>query len=107
MTAPNSIILSCGFSLIAVHIKWSPSFDVDVIMDLFSQPHVIFCVQSSDWCSSKRWGVWVVYLSVAVMTWRVTLLIHPAAAFWLKLGHQLCGVMHDGSDAAVWLAANH
>lgn len=47
------------------------------------------------------------YVSVAVMTWRVTTLIHPTAAFLLKLGHQLWGVMHDGSDAAVWLAARH
>lgn len=47
------------------------------------------------------------YVSVAVMTWRVTMLIHPTAAFLLELGHQLWGVMHDGSDAAVWLAARH
>lgn len=64
-------------------------------------------MQSSDWCSSKCFGVWVMYVSVAVMTWRVTTLIHPTAAFLLKLGHQLWGVMHDGSDAAVWLAARH
>lgn len=35
------------------------------------------------------------------------MLSHPTAAFLLKLGHQLCGVMHDGRDAAVWLAASH
>lgn len=44
---------------------------------------------------------------MVVRTWRVTILIHATAAFLLKLGHQFCGVMHDGSDAAVWLAASH
>lgn len=68
--------------------------------------------------SAKQWLVlfqmiWCVgsVSSVAVRTWRVTMLIHPTAAFFFffcsKLGHQLCGVMHDGSDAAVWLAASH
>lgn len=52
-------------------------------------------------------AVWVMFVSVAVRTWRVTMLIHPTAASLLKLGHQLCGAMHDGSDAAVWLAASH
>lgn len=35
------------------------------------------------------------------------MLFHPTAAFLLKLGHQLCVAVHDGSDAAVWLAASH
>lgn len=34
---------------------------------------------------------WAMFVSVAVRTWRVTMLFHPTAAFLLKLGHQLCG----------------
>lgn len=50
-------------------------------------------------------GVWLVI--VAVRTWRVTILFHPTAVFLLKLGQRLCGAVHDGSDAAVWLTASH
>lgn len=32
--------------------------------------------------------------------------LHPTAAILLKVGQQHHGEMHDGSDAAVWLAAS-
>lgn len=45
----------------------------------------------------RQWGAW-----------RVMVLLQPTAAFfWMNLGHQLCCVAHDGSDAAVWLTASH
>lgn len=50
-------------------------------------------------------SIWVVF--VAVKTWRVTMLFHSTAAFLLKLGQELSGAVHDGSDAAGWLAASH
>lgn len=62
-------------------------------------------IQSNDWHASDLF--WYVGCVVAVRTWRVTMLFHPTAAFLLKLGQQLCGAVHDGSDAAVWLTASH
>lgn len=84
--------------------------DENIIMVLFSQLKInLFYIQSVAGALQNVmvWGVICIYVSVVVRTWRVTILIHPTAAFLLKLGHQLCGVMHDGSDAAVWLAASH
>ena len=52
-------------------------------------------------------AMWAMFVSVAVMTWRVTIFFHTTAAFLFKLGHRLSSTVHDGSDAAVWLAASH
>lgn len=52
-------------------------------------------------------GMSAVFVSVAVRTCKVTMLLHCTAAFLLKLGHQLCGAVHSGNDAAVWRAASH
>lgn len=48
------------------------------------------------------------FASAAVRTCRVTMLIHPTAAFFcvcVETGTS-ARVVHDGSDAAVWLAAS-
>lgn len=81
--------------------------NTDIISYVLSVKMSFFLCKTVTGTLQNVFGAWVMFASVAVGTWRVTMLIHPTAAFLLKLGHQLCGAMHDGSDAAVWLAASH
>lgn len=50
-----------------------------MFFDLWLKP---FFIQNSDWCVQNSCAAWAMIVSVAVRTWRVTMLFHPTAAFF-------------------------